>query len=97
MYASIAVWTFRTRPSDEIIRQTEREAIDPFSKLPGFVAYYAVRTGELEITTLHVWDTRRHAEEAIRHVAPALQQVIGEHLAGPPARSGGDVVVRRPA
>lgn len=97
MYASIAVWTFRDQPSEDVIQRTERDAVDPFSKLPGFFSYDAVRTGDLDITTFHVWDMHEHADGAMRQVAPTLQQAIGGHLAGAPVRSGGDVVIRRPA
>jgi len=90
------VWTFRTVPSDEIIRRTELDAVDPFTKSTGFVSYYLVRTAELEVTTFHLWDTQQHADDAVRQVAPTLQQIIGQHLAGPPVRSGGAVLVRRP-
>jgi hypothetical protein len=88
-------FAFRNPPSEELVRRTDQEVVEPFSKQLGFRGYYAFQSGEREITTVHMWDSEGDAERAIATTQPQFQAVLGPELAGPPQRSGGEVRAHR--
>lgn len=95
MYLMVSTFQFRRPISPELVAQTEREVVDPLTQQPGFRAYYACRSGETEITTVHVWDSETAAQNAVRTVSPHVQRVLGSELVGSVERTGGEVEVHR--
>ena len=95
MYMMISKFQFRQAMSPELVAQTEREVVDPLTQQPGFRAYYACRSSETEITTVHVWDSEAAAHNAVRTVSPQVQRVLGPELVGSVERTGGEIEVHR--
>jgi hypothetical protein len=60
----------------------------------GFRGVYFARPSEDEVLAVWLWDSAADWEAALPRFGPSLQANIVPHLAQPPERVGGEVVVQ---
>lgn len=93
MYANVRRHTFKPGKVIEGARQIEQEVVPIISKIPGFLSFYVVHSGEDTITVMGVFETREAAEKA----GPQAIAWVNEHLAaivaGPEEVTNGPVLV----
>lgn len=65
-YARVGIFRFKPGTSDEMMRTTQENAFAMLSRLPGFIFYHAVRTGEGRAVSISSWETEAQAKEAVR-------------------------------
>ena len=88
---------YRTTQSNDVTRRVNQNFVHAIGKQPGFVAYYAIDTGEGEWMSVSVFQTRQAAEESNRMAAAyILREDMGEVL-GEPVVTTGEVVVHAQA
>lgn len=95
----VNVGRFRLRPmgQDEqqsLIRRIEQETPPIARESHGFRGVYFARPSDDELMTVWLWDTEADWEAALARFGPFLQQHVVPHLAQPPERVGGEVVVQ---
>src|SRR5262245_64618762 len=95
MYAVVAHFQLVAPLADEQARRVERELLDPLPATAGFRSFYAVRTGETQISVFHVWDSRADAEAAVQRFSAWVQINLSHALAASPERRAGDVMCVR--
>jgi len=78
MYAVIRRYRFDPKSSQEIDRQVKEGFLPLIRKMPGFVAYYWLDTGEGTGASLSVFKDKAGADESIHLAADHVHQ----HLAG---------------
>ena len=82
MFAPVTAWSFADGSGDGSYRR-ERDVILPVhTAQPGFCGYFAVRTGRDELLTIALYESREHAEDAYRALAPLWRREHGPDLDG---------------
>ena len=95
MYVVVARFPLKSAPPGELTRVVEEFADEVLVPAPGFREYYAFAASETEGVSVAVWESREDVERARERVVGETQRRIGDHLAGPPERFEGDVLVHR--
>jgi hypothetical protein len=90
MYATIRSYTTPELADQLAARAGEVEEL--ISTIPGFQAYYLVRT-EAGCSTISVFDSPSGAEESSRRAADWLRENAGEITASTPTIMSGDVLL----
>jgi hypothetical protein len=78
MYAVIRRYQFDEGDSEQVDREIREEFVPLVEKMPGFVAYYWLNTGEGSGASLSVFQDKAGAEESVRAAVNFAQQ----HWAG---------------
>lgn len=78
MYAMIRKYQFDQRNGEKIDRKIREVFVPLLEKVPGFVAYYWLDTGEGSGASLTVFQDKAGAEESLSIAA----NFVREHLAG---------------
>ena len=91
MYTTIRTYAGAPGLADELAARAG-EVEELISTIPGFQAYYLVRT-DGGCATVSVFDTAAGAEESTRRAAEWLRDNAGEITAPPPTIWAGDVLV----
>jgi hypothetical protein len=75
----IAIRKYYTIPGvvDEWMRRVREGFIPIISKVPGFIAYYAMEVRNDEAVTVSIFETQAEAEESVRQAA----EWVARHLA----------------
>ena len=92
MYGVATTFKFKQPLSEEQIEIIREQAIKPMIQEPGFRHYFALAGESSEVAVFHAWDSRAQAEAALAVMAPKLQPVIQDLLAGAPVRVMSEVV-----
>ena len=95
----VNVGRFRFRPMDEeerrrVVQSIERDVPPIARESPGFRGVYFARPSEDEVMAVWLWDSAADWDAALPRFGPSLQAHIVPHLAQPPERVGGEVVVQ---
>jgi heme-degrading monooxygenase HmoA len=94
----VVVGRFRFRPVGEEERQSmfrrwEQDFTPLARESPGFRGVEFVRLSDDDVMTVWHWDSPADWEAAQARFGPFMQQHVGPHLAQPPERFGGEVVL----
>lgn len=95
----VVVGRFRFRPMDQDERQSMFQGWEQdFSPLaresPGFRGVQFVQLSDDEVMTVWEWESEADWEGAQARFGPFLQQHVAPHLAQPPERASGAVVLQ---
>lgn len=77
MYAVIRLAKRAVEPAlsdEELVHRIDTELVPMFNRIPGFIAYYVVDTGERTLTTVSVFETRAGVEESTRTVRDWIER-----------------------
>ncbi len=91
MYATIRTYTGAPELADELAARAG-DVEELISTIPGFQAYYLVRT-DGGCSTISVFDSASGAEESSRRAAEYLREHAGEITSSSPTIWAGDVLV----
>ena len=78
MYAAIRQYRIDPALADEVIPKIENEFAPLLRKLPGFVAYHLLQSGEGTIITMSVFEDRAKAKESNRIADQWRQKNLGD-------------------
>jgi hypothetical protein len=95
----VNVGRFRLRPMGQeehhsLIERIEQATPPIARESPGFRGVYFARTNDDELMTVWLWDSEADWNAALPRFGPFLQAHVAPHLAQPPDRVGGTVVVQ---
>lgn len=92
MYANLTDMSFKS--STDLQQATEKlsELLAELQQVPGFQAFYAVRVGDQKAVMIGVYASQVEADAGRTQMASRVAGAAGPHLAGPPQRSGGQVL-----
>ena len=93
MYAAIRRGQTDLSNVDEVKRRIEQGFMPIVSTVPGFVAYYAVHTGNGVVVTISLFEEQAGAEESSRRSAEWVKQNPAYLLLTPIDSSAGEVIV----
>ena len=96
MFVNVGRFRFRPMGQEErqgMLQRWEQDFAPLARESPGFRGVRFVRLGDDEVMTDWHWDSEADWEAAQARFGPFLQQHVGPHLAGPPERFGGEVVL----
>jgi hypothetical protein len=91
MYATIR--RYKTSSAAEVTRKVEEEFIPLISKVPDFVAYNLIDTGEGVLASVSFFQTKEGEEESNRVAADWVKTLSG--LLGPVEITAGEVVAQK--
>jgi heme-degrading monooxygenase HmoA len=80
----------RTLDEDEA-RRALSEAVTLYETSGGFHAFYSVRVSDREVINISFWDSREDAERGFAAARPAMSELLGPIMDGPPARISGEL------
>lgn len=93
MYANVRRRAFKPDKAVEGARLIEQEVVPIISKLPGFLSFYAVHSGEDTITIIGVFETQEAAEKAGPQEIAWVDEHLADIVAGPAEVTNGPVLV----
>ncbi|MCX6020904.1 MAG: hypothetical protein NTZ05_04085 [Chloroflexi bacterium] len=97
MFVNVGRFRFHPMSQDErqsLIQRIEQDTGPIIGGSSGFRGVYFVSSSEDELMTVWLWDSPADWEAALPLFGPWLQQHVVPHLAEPPDRFGGEVVVQ---
>ena len=97
MFVNVGRFHFRPMGQDErqsMLQHIEQD-VPPIARASaGFRGVYFARPSDDEVMAVWLWDSAADWEAALPRFGPSLQASIVPHLAQPPERVGGEVVVQ---
>ena len=94
MYGSIVAWRLKPGALAQDTADIRGTFVPALTQQPGFQRVSLLRTGEDALTSVIVYDTREHAEEAFPRLAALVRDTIGS-LVEDMQRSAGEVVLEQ--
>jgi len=91
MYATVRSYSGESDLVDSLVAH-EADVREIFDAIPGFRAYYLIRTAE-GATTVSVFDDQAGAEESTRAAAAWVAENLGDGAPAPPQVTTGEVAV----
>ena len=93
----VSVRHYRDVPSlSALCREIETEFVPRLNSMPGFIAYYAVESGEAELMTISVFSTAAMAEESNAKAAAWMRERDAAHPLTPVEIVSGRLTVASP-
>ena len=93
MYASIR--RYKTSSAAEVTRRVSEGFVPRISNITGFLAYYVIDTGEGELATVSVFETKTGEKESNRVAAGWVKETLSGGLLGPVEITCGEVVAHK--
>jgi len=75
----------------EVLTRVQRGFVPIVERVPGFVAFHAVSTGDGRVVSVSVFDGKDGAEESTRRAADHIARDLAPFFAGPPEVEQGEV------
>jgi quinol monooxygenase YgiN len=88
----VAVRRYQVKPGSiaEIAQRANASLLPIIRSTPGFLAYYAVDSGNDTIVTFSVFEDQAGAEESTRRATDWVRQNVAPFVVGAPEISGGE-------
>jgi heme-degrading monooxygenase HmoA len=77
-HVRIAIFTFKSGTTHEVVSKAERELLPIFQEQPGFIAYTLAKRGDDTVLSYTVWESKRDAEAGNQ----ASRAWVQENLSG---------------
>ena len=91
MFATIR--KYKTDSVMEVARRVNEEFLPIISNVPGFIAYYAIDTGEGTVASISIFDSTNGAEESNKRAASWIKENI-ETLVKKPEIMMGEIMAQ---
>ena len=93
MYA--AVRKYQTAPGavSTLIQRVQEGFVPIIRQVPGFVAYYALDTGNDTVASISVFDDQAGADASTRKAADWVKQNLADLVQGVPEITAGEVIL----
>lgn len=95
MYASVRHYRMGAGSIDSLMHRVDDEFAPAISQEPGFVAYFALDTGDATVETVSVFHDRAAADASNELASDYVREKLGEFELTRTAISGGEVFVSR--
>jgi hypothetical protein len=95
MYASVRHYRMGAGSIDSLMRRVDEEFAPAISQEPGFVAYFALETGDDTVETVSIFRDRAHADASNELASDYVRENLGEFALTRTEVSGGEVFVSR--
>jgi hypothetical protein len=95
MYASVRHYTLGAGSIDSLMHRVDEEFAPAISQEPGFVAYFALDTGDATVETISIFHDNTAAEASNELASDYVRENLGEFELTRTAVSGGEVLVSR--
>lgn len=95
MYASVRRYTMGAGSIDSLMHRVNDELVPAISQEPGFVAYFAVDTGDATVEVVSIFHDKMAADASDELAAEYVRDSLGEFVLTRTAVSGGEVLVSR--
>jgi heme-degrading monooxygenase HmoA len=92
MYVVVRTWS-NAKALADAMEQRMQEVTDLISGVPGFVAYYATRSGDT-VTTVTVCDSKEGTDESTRRAGAWVKQVLPGASIGAPQITEGETFIQ---
>jgi quinol monooxygenase YgiN len=93
MYANVRSRKFKPGKVAEAAKQVEANVVPVVSKVPGFISFTLVQTGENQFTIIGLFETKEAAEQAGPGAVAWVDQNLGDWVDGPAQVTNGPVLV----
>jgi hypothetical protein len=90
----VSIRRYKTESAPAVTRQVNEQFIALIDKIPGFLAYYLVDTGEGVLAAVSIFETKEGAEESNRVAAGWVKEGLSV-LLGQPKITAGEVVAHK--
>jgi hypothetical protein len=90
-----AVRKYKTTPGavSKLIQRVQEGFVPIISQVPGFVAYYALDTGNDTVASISVFDDQAGADASTRQAADWVKQNLADLVQGTPEITAGEVLI----
>ena len=95
MYASVRHYRMGAGSMDSLMRRVDEEFAPAIGQEPGFVAYFALDTGEATVETVSIFHDKAAADASNELASDYVRENLGEFELTRTAVSGGEVLVSR--
>ncbi len=95
MHASVRRYTMGAGSIDALMHRVNEEFVPAISQEPGFVAYFALDTGEATVEIVSIFHDKLAADVSDELAAEYVREKLGEFELTRTAASGGEVLVSR--
>lgn len=95
MYASVRHYRIGAGSIDSLMHRVEEEFVPAISQERGFVAYYALQTGDDAFETVSIFGDEAAAEESNQLASDYVRENLGEFALERTEVSGGEVFVSK--
>jgi hypothetical protein len=95
MYASVRRYTMGAGSIDSLMHRVDQEFGPAISQEPGFVAYFALDTGDSTVETISIFHDKASADGSNELAADYVRENLGEFELTRTTVSGGEVLVSR--
>jgi hypothetical protein len=92
MYVVVRTWANAGALADAMV-QKQQEVTDIIGGVPGFVAYYATRTGDT-LTTVTVCDSQAGTQESTRRAGEWVRKNVSGASIGAPQVAEGETFIQ---
>jgi hypothetical protein len=93
MYAAVRKYKIAPGAVNTLMQRVQKGFVPIISQVPGFVAYYALDSGNDTVTSISVFDDQAGAEASTRAAADWIRQNMAELVQGAPEITAGDVLI----
>jgi hypothetical protein len=95
MYASVRRYTMGAGSMDSLMHRVDQEFAPAISQEPGFVAYFALDTGDSTLETISIFHDEASANGSNELAADYVSENLGDFQLTRSEVSGGEVLVSR--
>lgn len=95
MYVTVRRYKIAPGSTAELKRRIQQEFLPIVSKVPGFVEYFWISSGENEMFSVNVFQDRAGAEQSVKAAADFVKKNLTSLLPNPPEVISGEVVTHQ--
>jgi hypothetical protein len=95
MYTSVRHYEMGAGSIDSLMRRVEEEFVPAISQEPGFVAYFALKTGDGTVETISIFHDKAAADASNALASDYVRENLSEFALTRTEVSGGEVFVSR--
>ena len=95
MHLNVRTYRVGTGSIDELMHRVDRDFAEAMAQEPGFIAYQAIRTGELTVASITVFHDAEQAKASNELAAQWIAENLRDFEIESMGRFGGEVMVSR--
>ena len=91
MYTAVRKYKATPGAVSQLIQRVQEGFVPIISRVPGFIAYYALDTGNDTVASISVFDDQARADASTSKAADWVKQNLAELVRGAPEITAGEV------
>ena len=93
MYTAVRKYKATPGAVSQLIQRVQEGFVPIISRVPGFIAYYALDTGNDTVASISVFDDQAGADASTSKAADWVKQNLAELVQGTPEITAGEVLI----